>query len=319
MYGYRPRRALPAAALLLIALSACAQVEPGGTGAGNPPDDRSAAFEQRASQVAEAWRAGAPGRPAWRTGYVPLQEPTVLPADPEFTDDTRQAFQAGWYRAGIELPTRAPDPEAVIRFPDGTLTVPVIGADEAYRQIDQGDPPPCPGRPTTPPPTGPDGSVSGPEGGCIPLTVTAAKFGTVSVHTSRGPAQVPAWLFTIEELAAPVARVAVHQDAVTPAPTGSPPAQPPAAEIVAATDLSEVDGPTLHYRVGVGACDKDIVPLVQQYADVIILGAGVTRAAEVCTDQLLLAPTTVTLEEPLGSRPVLDVLTGEPLRLVATG
>ena len=174
------------------------------------------AFGKRAAAVAEAWSP----MPAWHTGYVPLQEPTVLVGDPGFSVDTKTAFSAGWYRDQIALPAAVPA-DGTVRFPDGTLTVPLVSAAEAYRQLDQGDPPPCGGRPKAPntPPAGatggPDNAVSSPETACIPLTVTAVKLGTVPLRTSRGQADVPAWLFTVEEMTAPVARVAVAPEAVT--------------------------------------------------------------------------------------------------------
>jgi hypothetical protein len=300
---------------LLLILAACAQA--GQSGApGVSPDHRWEAFQQRATEVAEAWQA-APGRQAWQTGYVPLQDATVLPTDPRFTEETKQAFLAGWYREQVTLSPAKPS-DGMIRFPGGSLTVPLVSAAEAYRQLDQGDPPPCPGRPIQSPslPAGPDGSVSsGLATACIPLTVTAAKLGTVAVRTSRGEAQVPAWLFTIDGLAAPVARLAVAPSSVGPVPTAPGPVRPLAAELAAAQDLTAVDGAKLTYRLGVGACDTDITPLLQQRDDVVVVGGGVTRSSGICTAQLVLHPVTVTLDAPLGARPVLDAATGQPLLL----
>ena len=52
---------------------------------------------------------------------------------------------------------------------------------------------------------------------------------------------------------------------------------------------------------------------MQERDDLVLVGGGVTRTREVCTDQLLIEPVTVTLDEPLGARPVLDALTGQVL------
>lgn len=302
-------------AVLLLGVTACAQ--PGTDRTGDPLDRQREAFEQRAAEVAEAWRIAAAGQDTWRTGYVPLQGPTVLPADPHFTDETWQAFTAGWYRAQIDPPDKEPA-DAVIRFPDGELTVPVISAAEAYRQLDQGDPPACPRRSASPTGTGPDGSVASPVTACIPLTVTGVTFDTVTVRTSRGTAEVPAWLFAIDELAAPVARLAVAPAVIAPVPDSSPPPQPSVPEYATAMDLTGVDGARLHYRVGIGACDRDAEPLVREEADVVIVSAAVTRGTGVCTDQLLVTPVTATLDEPMGDRPVLDAVTGKLLLLVPT-
>ena len=161
---------------------------------------------------------------------------------------------------------------------------------------------------------GPDGSVASPVAtACVPLTVTAVRLGTASVRTSRGVADVPAWLFTVEGLAAPVARVAVAPQSVTPVPEPTAPARPAPEGVVGAEHTERVDGTRLTYVLGVGACDTGITPLVQEREDVVVVGGGVVRASGVCTDQLKLEPVTVTLSAPLGGRPVLDVLTGRVL------
>ncbi|WP_446218522.1 hypothetical protein [Micromonospora sp. IBHARD004] len=316
------RRAIALLGLPLLVAAGCA---PAGSGpaAGGPsagsPDHRWEAFDQRAVEVAEAWRPG----PAWRTGYVPLQDATVLTGDPGFGPDTEAAFRAGWYRDQIALPSAKPD-DGTVRFPDGTLRVPLVSAAEAYARLDQGDPPACDGRPKEPGrpkdgPTiepGPDGPVSSPADprACIPLTVTALRLGTAPVRTSRGVADVPAWLFTVTELKVPVARLAVAASAVAAVPEGVAPTRPAPDGVVGAQDLAApAEGARLTYRLGVGACDTGITPLVLERDDVVVVGGGVTRSTGGCTDQLLIHPVTVTLRAPLGVRPVLDVLTGAPL------
>ncbi len=307
---------------MLLALTACGQTGgPGDTG----PDHRQSAFEQRAAEVARTWQA-APALKSWQTGYVPLQEPTLLVGDPGFDDETKQAFAAGWYREQIKLPTSRPA-DGTVHFPDGTLTVPLVSAAEAYQQLRQGDPPPCPARPMAPPAAnpsaGPDGSdgpdrsvSSGPPSACILLTITDAKLGTVAVRTSRGEAQVPAWLFTIEELTAPVARIAVAPSAVGAVPEVGAPAGNLSPDLVAAQDLTRVTGAELTYRLGIGACDTDPTPLVWEEADLVVVGGAVTRTEKACNALLVLEPVTVTLDAPLGARAVLDAMTGQPLRLI---
>ncbi|KKK04495.1 hypothetical protein [Micromonospora sp. HK10] len=290
------------------------------------PDQRWAAFYQQAGAVADAWRPGQ----AWRSGYVPLEEGTVLTGDPGFTDETKLAFSNGWFREQIALPTATPA-AGTIRFPDGTLRVPLISAAEAYAQLDKGDPPPCAGRPAEPPPgggvpkpgggptvePGPDGPVSRTaDHPCVPLTVTGVKLGSAPVRTSRGQATVPAWLFTVEGLRTPVARLAVAKPAIGAVPAAVDPGRPLAAGLVTAQDLDTVDGARLDYRVGVGACDTGITPLVLERDDVVVVGAGVIPPTGPCTMQLVMKPVSVTLKAPLGGRAVLDVARGTPLTVV---
>ncbi|MCX4386524.1 hypothetical protein OG777_06230 [Micromonospora peucetia] len=315
---------------LLMIVAGCASAGSDPTVDPADSDPRRDAFAQRATEVAGAWRPA----PTWATGYVPMQDATVLLGDPGFTEETKTAFLSGWYRDQIDLPAAKPA-DGTIRFPDGTLTVPLVSAADAYGQLDQGDPPPCDGRPKGPAgpkfpggarpggPTiepGPDGPVSSsaPQTACVPLTVTAVKLGTAPVRTSRGEAQVPAWLFTVEGLAAPVARVAVAPQAVTAPPEPAAPAQPAPEGVVGAQDVQSVDGAELTWRLGVGSCDTAITPLVQERDDVVVVGGSVIPSTGVCNAMLKIEPVTATLKAPLGDRPVLDVLTGAPLRLAAS-
>ncbi|WP_121158644.1 hypothetical protein [Micromonospora pisi] len=312
------RSPAPLGLAMLMILAACAQPN-GATGPADGPDRREEAFQQRATSVAQAWQTAS--GPDWRTGYIPLQDPTVVPAEATFSEDTKQAFLAGWYREPASIPPAAPS-HGTITFPDGTLTVPLVSAGEAYRQLDQGDPPPCPGRPAQPPPsptgTGPDGSVSGPGmTACVPLTVTGIELGTTTIRTSRGEATVPAWLFSVDELAAKVARVAVAASATRTPPEPPTPGGTLTEGLVGAQDLVAVDGAQLTYRLGVGACDTEVTPLVREQDDLVVVGGTAVRSDGICTDQLLLQPVTVTLDGPLGARTVLDAASGRPLILTA--
>ncbi|HEX5596483.1 MAG TPA: hypothetical protein VFX61_10775 [Micromonosporaceae bacterium] len=301
---------------LTLTLAACAEPGQQGQPAGGVKHPAYEAFEQRATTVAEAWRSKPGLDEAWRKGFVPLQDATVVPLDAGFTDETKQAFSAGWYRHEVTLPAEKPA-NGTIRFPDGTLDVPLVSAVQAYEELDQGDPPPCPGRPAEPPasPTGPDSPDSMAASACVPLTVTKATLGTVTVRTSRGEAEVPAWLFSIAELKAPIARLAVAPSAVAPLPEAPAPADDLAEGLVSVQDLTGVDGATLSYRLGVGACDTDITPLLYESKDVVVIGGAVTRSDGICTDQLVLEPVTITLTAPLGTRIVLDAASGQPLLL----
>ncbi|HEX5540003.1 MAG TPA: hypothetical protein VFX60_00305, partial [Micromonospora sp.] len=252
---------------LVLALAACAEPGSQDQPAGSPGDPASEAFERRAAEIAEAWR-NAPGRDAWHKGYVPLQEATVLPADPGFDDAAKLAFSAGWYQTKVSLPADKPA-DGTIRFPDGGLDVPLISAAEAYGQLAQGDPPSCPpaAAPTSSPsaaarPGNPDSSIGTGVGPCRALTVTKVTLDAVAVRTSRGEAQVPAWLFTVAGLTGPIARLAVAPSAVASVPEAPPPAEGLPEGLVSVQDLTGVDGATLSYRLGVGACDFDITPLV---------------------------------------------------------
>ncbi|MEU7614684.1 hypothetical protein AB0M91_05775 [Micromonospora rifamycinica] len=290
----------------------------GGASGGGPGRQREA-FDRRAAEVAGAWRPGSD----WSTGYLPLQDATVLTGEPGFDADTEMAFRSGWYRDQIELPTVVPA-DAAIRFPDGALSVPLISAAEAYRQLDQGDPPPCEGRPRVPqaPSPGAAGRPDDPVAtraatACIPLTVTGVTLGTAEVRTSRGIAAVPAWLFTVAELTTAVARLAVAPRAVTAVPLPATPSRTLPGGVAGVDRLRRVDGNRLTYDVALGACDSGPTALVREDDDVVVVGGGTVPGTGECIDLAVLKPVTVTLAAPLGTRPVLDVATGRVLTLAA--
>jgi hypothetical protein len=321
----------------LLVLTACAGEGAGGEPAAAPASasgEPSAAFAAQAERVAAAWRDST-ARDAWGKGFMPLQPLTVPPANAAFNEATKLAFGAGWYTLATGMPRERGGRTGTIRYADGaTDTVPLVTLAEAYGALDQGDPPRCAGPSVPPPadapavqdPTVPDMRVSdGPAGDtsvsdgaskpCLALTVTATELGTATVLTSRGRAEVPAWLFTVRELKGQVARVAVAPSAVTVVPEINI-ADPPAAPVlVSAQDLTGVTGNRLAYRLGVGACDEDIRPLAYETDEVVVVGGSVVRADGVCTDQLVLHPVSVELDQPPGARPVLDNLTGRILTL----
>jgi hypothetical protein len=301
------RRWLVAVAVPLALLAGCAQ---GGSG-GAPPASGSgdADFDRRAAEVAEAWRASGAGA-AWRDGFVPLEELTVLPGDASFSADTKAAYMSGWFRSTVQLSTKAPSGGSV-RFADGkAMSVPLVSAAEAYRAMDKGDPP-CNSEgevaPAVPPPdveSPPAAKGRAMPGHCTALTVTALKLGTVKVNTSRGEATVPAWLFTVDELARPVARVAVAPAAIKTPPSGGP--------MITGLERVTVDGARLTYTI-IAGCVKDTTPRAYEADDLVVVGATSTPIGGACADVARFEKLTVTLKAPLGDRMVLNE-NGQPLR-----
>ncbi|GAB7048220.1 hypothetical protein [Catenuloplanes indicus] len=300
--------------LLVLPLVACAA--PGeAPSAGAPSDEPSSAFAARAEAVAAAWPAVAGAAPAWRTGFVPLQDLLVAPAG--LSDEQRQAFDAGWFTLEGSLPASAGSGE--ITYASGAEKAPLLSAADAFTLIDRGDPPPCEpatGKRSAPGQPGPDSPVSADDAACTRLPVTGATLGTVPLRTSRGDATVPAWLFAVRGVASPVARVAVAPASTAPVP--SPSLAPPssgAGTLKAAQSLARVAGTAIDLRLGVGACDEQITPLVHETETLIVVGGTAVSTAEMCTEQLVIHPATVTLAAPAGDRPILDALTGQLLLL----
>jgi hypothetical protein len=316
-------RLSPIALVILLMTSSCARV-------GGAPADPDRAFRDRAEVVARAWRAtlDGPAGEAWRTGLVPLQDLTLPPVG-TLGDDLGYAFASGWFRAGVALPDDVPSP-ATVSFPDGaSLAVPLLSARAAFTDMRRGEPPctssagPVAGASPTgrPAPTGsaPGGSTGAPaQHTCAVLTVTAARLGVAALRTSRGTTTVPAWLFTVAELAQPVARVAVAPQAVSPLPRPDVPAMEPAlGEVVAgASRLTDVAGTRLTVTIGTGACQHGPRGLAYEADRLVVVGGRAGPAAGgPCPGSLALQPVEVALAAPLGDRVVLDVVTGRPLVL----
>jgi hypothetical protein len=302
------RRFLVPLLLLPLAIAGCART--GGSAA--PGDDPDAAFAERAADVAQSWRQSV--GESWKTGFAPLDGLTT-PPPAGAPDDLAQAWKSGWFRLAGTLPAGTAS-SGKVTFADGSsLDLPLTTAEDAYKALDQGDPP-CPdGGTPQPDQTGPGGTVGHTATGqCTGLTVTGATLGETRLRTSRGEATVPAWLFTVEGQPNPVARVAVAQSAIVTPPSPKPVDGSIDGGLVSAQDVTAVDGRKIGYRLGVGACDTGIRPLVYQSDDVVVLGGAVKRSTGMCTEQLLLKPVEVTLDAPIGARVILDVSAGTPLR-----
>jgi hypothetical protein len=247
----------------------------------------SSAFDKRAEQVAQAWRSA-----GVNDAFVPVGDLTQAPQEGFPSDEQKIAFAEGRYILSTTLSTDAGT--GTIRFADGKrLEVPLLSAEAAYRAIDKAD--------------AADGRAA--------LEVTSAQAGITPVQTSRGLAEVPSWRFTIKGIDHPVVRVSVSPEAIKPLPAPALDPPDPSAHLVSAQDLTAVSDKMIDYRLGVGACDKEITPLVWESADIIVIGGRIGVPPEgPCTLQLLLHPVKVTLAAPAGGRVILDI-SGNPVTL----
>ena len=247
--------------------------------------------------MAKAWQDGDIST-AWATGFVPLQELTVEPAWTP-NGDLKASYGNGWIRSTSPLPDTTG--QGNIRFADGTtLPVPLDGAQTAYSRLPQrsGD---CPmaGQPPT----------------CQWLTITAARLSTVQISTTRGRATVPAWRFAVAGLTQPLIRVAVAPSAMTSLPQVTLPDHRAPAGVVGAMNLVSSRGDVVAFTIGIGACDTDPRGLVRETPELVVVGGSVTRpdAGTSCTAQLLLQRVEVRTKQPVGTRPIVDALSGQPV------
>ncbi|MFI6244970.1 hypothetical protein [Streptomyces sp. NPDC051016] len=277
--------------LLTPVLGACLLA---GCDSGSPTDDgpahSSPAQEQRAHRVADAWR-GSAAATAWSRGYHPMADAVRIPESGWHTKADEQAYRSRNFLLRADLPTAAPDQGKVEWATGGTLARPLWGARKAYRSFALND-------------------MEGPR-----LTVTGAKLGSTTIATSRGPATVPAWLFTLKGYDTPLERVAVAPSPLPRAPVAEAP-QGSADGLNTVPGLTAIakDGRSVTVRATHGACDDGPVVRALETAGSVVLYASVAGARSgSCTADMLAQNVTVKLREPLGRRILLDALTGRPV------
>jgi hypothetical protein len=147
------------------------------------------------------------------------------------------------------------------------------------------------------------------------LTVTGAKLGEMTLATSRGPATVPAWLFTLDGYDTPLKQAAVDPlkpptPPVEPVAEGSSDTLQPLPQLVGTAS----DGKSVTVVADHGACDDGPAVEVLETEGSVVLSASVVGTKEgPCTDQMLREMVTVKLDRPLGDRMLLDAFTGRPV------
>ncbi|MGW6751726.1 hypothetical protein [Streptomyces sp. NPDC055817] len=244
----------------------------------------------RARQVAEVWD-GSTAAARWRTGFYLTGEEVQPPRGGLHNPADRQAYEDQNIVLRGKLPETDPKDGPVTWAGGESLTRPLMGAHASYT------------------------TLAGTRVGENPhLTVTGAKLGEMSVATSRGPATVPAWLFTLDGYASPLKRAAAIPSKLPKPPIGPArdvPGYPLDRLVRIAADGRSVTVVALH-----GACDDGAMVGVLETTGSVVLSASVKERNDdgKCTKQAELQQVTVELERPLGDRVLLDAHTGQPVR-----
>jgi hypothetical protein len=268
------------------AVAGCGSEQAGGSGHVNPAPET----EARARRVADAWD-GSKAAEVWRKGYYPMSDVIELPRNAFRNDADKIAYMGQNLALDGELPTTSAKDGQVKWKSGGSLTLPLMGARQAYETLAGG---------------GSDGP---------PLTVTGAKLGVMTLATSRGPATVPAWLFTLEGYDTPLKRVAVSPSKF-PAPPVKPVDDLPDYELWPLGGLVRVagDGRSVTVIAHHGACDDGpAVDVLETAGSVVLSGSIVGTSDGACSSQLLGDEVVVKLASPVGERIVLDAYTGRPV------
>lgn len=259
----------------------------------------SAEFTDRARLVADAVRrAGVPVPP------VQLVLLSSWAVDVGF-DTVEQ--KAAWGSGHITLAPavdRAVAGSGTLRLPDGaTRPVDLVGVRPALDRAL-------------------DGALGSPRS-CDPapaaqcrIVVSKAVLAEAKVRTTQGEATVPVWRLTVDGLSHTISVIAVADGVfVRPQYEGPLPGLPqPPVGFHAADSLKRVEGAAVDVGIGAGACDVDLAAHVVELDDMVVVG-GTSRQPPQDTGCILIyisRPATLHLAEPLGSRPVIDVVTGRP-------
>lgn len=316
---------LAAAAVGLVAIvaamtglaSSSVRSQPAGAPSRTPgaPASVAADFQQRARQAVAQWeRYGLDQR--WRDGHVLLDnELTIVPSTARFTSKAAsESIRSGWFQLATHLPHTGPSTGA-IRWADGrTQNIGVPDAATAYAQMSRRQP------------------CGAPDDTCPVYTVTAATPGVpATIATSRGPATMPTWDFTLAQAPFHVREVAVDMTAFSRLPdtlSAQTPFGPPwpfGSSGVRASDHGRV----LTLQFAGDPCATAWGAQVYQTPSVVVVtgwNTGRRQAHDLSycdprhnTLELRIAQRTLTvhLHTPLGDRVVLD-LQGGP-QVVAQG
>jgi len=209
--------------------------------------------------------------------------------------NAKVAWYAGLFVASEPLPTDAP-PAGSIRWQDGTnRAVAVISAQQALTDMKTTGGSPCPT--------------------CTPLEVTGARLTTATFQSSKGPAEVPAWEFSLKDAEAKLDQVAVKTRFAVPPVPG---AEDQTGQWVGPSVMSAtagVDGITLTVsfvgapETGDKGCGADYTAdaVESDNAVVVIVYEHRNTLPVACTDVGATRTARVTLARPFGSRTLIDL------------
>jgi hypothetical protein len=216
--------------------------------------------------------------------------------------NNKMALMAGQVVAAIDLSDETPAP-AEVHWQDGSVrTLPTMSAAQALRDLHA---------------TADEGSC--PE--CESLKVTGAKLMTAQLATSRGPATVPVWEFSLQGTSVRITRVAIAASATVNvvAPVWDPDDPPVGLSIYAASGTADGMELTVFFvgspKTATQPCGVDYeaeaVESVTAVVAIVIEHSNPTPGA--CEAVGATRTATLRLAAPVGDRALLEVKEGLPV------
>ncbi len=153
------------------------------------------------------------------------------------------------------------------------------------------------------------------------LRITDIRLGSAEFATDRGPRALPAWLFDLEGVSAPVSVLAVAPPAVYPAPVSG--YSPLGLAPPVGSDTRSLTVTFVGAHAGTGPCDKEYAAFVVQTRWAVGVSIFQTRHGAdpsptlgiACADIGFARQVSVPLDAALGNRVVVGVDDGIPLSL----
>lgn len=288
----------------MIAAGCSGVIEPGASGSAPPPrpTDR---LHVQAYGALERWAAAVRESGGASITFVGDLTSQIGDWESSVAANNKLALAAGHVEAVAPLSDDTPS-RSEVKWLDGTTVgVKVVSAADSLEDLV-----------ATP------GGDECPE--CRPLRVTEARLATGLVETSRGPAEAPVWVFTIEGSAVRVTRVAVDESITVIPPAWNAADPPEGVSIDAAAGTRASDELEVFF---VGAVEREGQPCGADYtaeaveselAVVVMITEHRTAGDSGPCDLVGRTRTAkVALAEPLGTRAVLEVRQGLPVPVVA--
>jgi hypothetical protein len=307
------RTSVPAAGSLLailLVVAACAPPAggPGGSGAllaGNETRQPLDRVHQQAHDALERWADAVRKSGGASITFVGDLTGQVGDWEAAVGENNKSALMAGLVEATPPLSDATPARDKVRWLDGSSVDVNVLSAADTLDALVMAAPKDA---------TCPD---------CEPLVVSEAQLATGLVDTSRGAANAPAWVFSIEGTSVKVTRIAVDESVTVDPPPWNANDPPEGPSIESAEGTEDSKKLTVLFTGAVRGADQPCgidytaEAVESDLAVVIIVHEHRNTAAGACDLVGRTRTAAVTLEARLGKRAVLEVTQGLPVSVVA--
>ena len=295
---------------ILVAVAACATPAGGPGGSGTTltgdgtqlPQDR---LHRQAHDALERWADAVRKSGGATIAFVGELTGQIGTWEGSVGENNKTALAAGLVEAGTAPSDNAP-PRDKVRWLDGSeVDVNVLSAADTLDALVAAG----------------TGKASCPD--CRPLIVGEAQLATGLVDTSRGPANAPAWVFSIEGTAVKVTRIAVDQSVTVDPPPWNANDPPAGISIESATGKPDSRKLTVLFTGAVKAADQpcgvdySAEAVESDLAVVVIVHEHQNSTPGACDLVGRTRTAIATLDTALGTRAVLEVRQGLPVSVVA--